>query len=129
MKHLEQCLCGRRELVFQSEFKGDTDELFLTARHSGMIEGCKRLGKKVVVVLISGRALAIEPDLAVSDAFIAAWLPGSEGGGVADFLYAADGFRPVGKSPYAWPRAVEDLPLAIDDERALIPFGFGLEDY
>jgi beta-glucosidase len=112
-----------------AEFKGDTDELFLTDRHSGMIEGCKRLGKKVVVVLISGRALAIEPDLAVSDAFIAAWLPGSEGGGVADFLYAADGFRPVGKSPYAWPRAVEDLPLAIDDERALIPFGFGLEDY
>ena len=74
-------------------------------------------------------AFAIEPDLAVSDAFIAAWLPGSEGGGVADFLYAADGFRPVGKSPYAWPRKVEDLPLAIGDERALFPFGYGLENY
>jgi beta-glucosidase len=112
-----------------AEFKGDTDKLFLTDRHSEMIRDCRQLGKKTVVVLISGRALAIEPDLAVSDAFIAAWLPGSEGGGVADFLYAANGFRPVGKSPYGWPRKVKDLPLAIDDERALIPFGFGLEDY
>ncbi|MBT8038724.1 MAG: glycosyl hydrolase [Xanthomonadales bacterium] len=112
-----------------AEFKGDTDELFLDDRHSEMIRDCRQLGKKTVVVLISGRALAIEPDLATSDAFIAAWLPGSEGGGVADFLYAADGFRPAGKSPYAWPRKVEDLPLAIDDERALIPFEFGLEDY
>jgi beta-glucosidase len=112
-----------------AEFKGDTDELFLSAGHRAMIEGCKRLGKKVVTMLISGRVLAIGPDLAVSDAFVAAWLPGSEGGGVADFLYAADGFRPVGKSPYAWPRKVEDLPLAIDDERALLPFGHGLENY
>ena len=112
-----------------AEFKGDTDELFLTEQHKELIQGCKARGKKVVVVLISGRVLAVEPDLAASDAFIAAWLPGSEGGGVADFLFAADGFKPVGKSPYAWPRQLADLPLAIDDERALFPFGFGLEDY
>lgn len=112
-----------------AEFKGDTDELFLSAEHKSLVRGCKELGKRVVVILISGRVLAIEPELQMSDAFIAAWLPGSEGGGVADFLYAVDGFRPTGKSPYAWPREVADLPLAIDDERALLPFGFGLEDY
>jgi beta-glucosidase len=112
-----------------AEFFGDTYQLYLSDEHEKMVRTCKELGKNVVVVLISGRALVIEHALNVSDAFIAAWLPGSEGGGVADFLFAADGFRPVGKSPHGWPRSFADLPLAIDDERALFPFGFGLEEY
>ena len=81
------------------------------------------------MILISGRVLAIEPELDISDAFIAAWLPGSEGAGVADFLFAVDGFKPKGKSPYAWPVDVADLPLTKFDERALFKFGFGLETY
>jgi beta-glucosidase len=112
-----------------AEALGDTDQLELIPEHRSLIHGCKRLGKKLVVVLISGRVLAIGPELELSDAFVAAWLPGSEGGGVADFLFARDGFRPVGKSPYAWPLDVADLPLAQDDERALFSYGFGLEDF
>jgi beta-glucosidase len=112
-----------------AEMKGDTDQLFLTEAHKRLVRDCKALGKRVVTVLISGRVLAIKPELDLSDAFVAAWLPGSEGAGVADFLFAVDGFRPTGKSPYAWPKAVTDLPLDQYDSRALLPFGFGLEDY
>ena len=112
-----------------AEFKGDSDELYLTDVHKQLIRDCKALGKSVVVILVSGRVLAIAPELELSDAFIAAWLPGSEGAGVADFLFGTDGFTPVGKSPYAWPRKVDDLPLTMYDERALFPFGFGLQEY
>jgi beta-glucosidase len=112
-----------------AEFKGDTDALYLTDAHKKLVRHCKDLGKNVVVILVSGRVLAIAPELELSDAFIAAWLPGSEGAGVADFLFATDGFKPAGKSPYAWPREVGDLPLTQSDPRALFPFGFGLQEY
>ncbi len=112
-----------------AEFKGDTDQLYLTERHKAFIKDCKALGKKVVTVLISGRVLIIEDDFNNSDAFIAAWLPGSEGGGIADLLYSTDGFKPVGKSPYAWPKRFEDLPLGEFDERALFPFDYGMSDF
>ena len=108
---------------------GDTDELFLTEAHKALITGCKNLNKKVVVILISGRVLVISDDLDKSDAFIAAWLPGSEGAGVADFLFASDDFKPVGKSPFSWPRRFEDIPLDADAEHALFKFGFGLTHY
>ena len=112
-----------------AEMAGDTDKLWLRDAHKKLIKDCKDLGKKVIVVLISGRVLVIEPDLKQSDAFVAAWLPGSEGAGVADFLFAADGFKPHGKSPYAWPVDAADLPLAPDAEHALFQFGYGLDDY
>lgn len=112
-----------------AEFKGDSDELWLSNEHKALISGCKALDKEVIVVLVSGRALVITDELKSSDAFIAAWLPGSEGAGVADFLYGIDGFKPRGKSPYAWPAAIEDLPLEANAEHALFKFGFGLSEY
>jgi beta-glucosidase len=112
-----------------AEGAGDTDQLWLSDAHKELIRSCKDLGKTVVTLLISGRVLAIEPELNVSDAFVAAWLPGSEGGGVADFLFATDGFRPKGKSPYSWPVDVADIPLAPDADHALFQYGYGLQDY
>lgn len=108
---------------------GDTNELWLSDSHRELVEGCHRLGKQVIVVLISGRVLAIKPELDVSDAFIAAWLPGSEGSGIADLLFATDGFKPTGKSPYAWPIKAADIPLEKNDPRALFPYGYGLSEY
>lgn len=108
---------------------GDTKELWLSKEHKNLITGCKALNKKVIVILISGRVLLIKDDLDISDAFVAAWLPGSEGAGVADFLFAIDGFTPVGKSPYSWPRTYADIPLAADAEHALFKFGYGLQEY
>ncbi len=112
-----------------AEGAGDTDKLYLSDAHKALISSCKALGKQVIVVLISGRVLLIEEELAQSDAFIAAWLPGSEGAGVADFLYGVDGFKPTGKSPYAWPARFEDIPIAAHAEHALFEYGFGLTDY
>ena len=108
---------------------GDTENLRLTKAHKNLISGCKNLNKQVIVMLISGRVLLIKDELADSDAFVAAWLPGSEGAGVADFLFATDGFKPVGQSPYAWPVNYADIPLAQDAEHALFTFGYGLQDY
>jgi beta-glucosidase len=108
---------------------GDSDELWLSDDHKALITGCKNLGKKVVVILISGRVLVINEDLNNSDAFVAAWLPGSEGAGVADFLFATDGFKPTGKSPYSWPVKFADIPIAPYAEHALFKFGYGLQDY
>lgn len=116
------------ELPYAEGF-GDSDELGLSEAHKALIHGCQALGKQVVVVLISGRPLIITEQLDGVDAFVAAWLPGSEGAGVADFLFAVDGFKPVGRLPYAWPARIEHIPLAQDAPHALFPFGFGLSDY
>ena len=87
-------------------------------------------GIPVVAVLISGRPLWIEAELAVSDSFVAAWLPGAEGGGVADVLFRSPGgavahdFR--GRLPLSWPRA----PAAAGARAPagpLFPYGYGLE--
>jgi beta-glucosidase len=94
-----------------------------------MVIQCKELGKQVIVILISGRVMTVTDTIKQSDAFIAAWLPGSEGAGVADFLFGANGFKPVGKLPTSWPDQYEDLPLAPDAENALYKFGFGLNEY
>jgi beta-glucosidase len=112
-----------------AEGVGDSDELWLSDEHKALITGCKNLNKKVIVILISGRVLVINQDLNNSDAFIAAWLPGSEGGGIADFLFAIDGFKPTGKSPYSWPVEFADIPIAPYAEHALFKFGYGLQDY
>ncbi|XP_044948775.1 beta-glucosidase BoGH3B-like [Hordeum vulgare subsp. vulgare] len=81
---------------------------------------------KCVVVLISGRPLVVEPYIGVMDAFVAAWLPGSEGQGVADVLFGDYGF--TGKLPRTWFRSVDQLPMNVGDEHydPLFPFGFGL---
>ena len=112
-----------------AEAAGDSDQLWLTDAHKDLIRSCKDLGKKVITLLISGRVLAVEPDIRMSDAFIAAWLPGSEGAGVADFLFAIDGFKPKGQSPYSWPVDVADIPLAPNANHALFQYGYGLQDY
>jgi len=112
-----------------AESAGDTDALGLSDDHKRLISGCKDLGKQVIVLLISGRVLAVKEELSKSDAFVAAWLPGSEGTGVADFLFSIEGFKPKGKSPYSWPADLTDLPLAQYAEHALFKYGYGLEDF
>ena len=61
-----------------------------------------------------------------SDAFVAAWLPGSEGQGVADVLFGDFGF--TGKLGFSWPRSVDQIPLNVgdDDYDPLYPYGYGL---
>lgn len=113
-----------------AEGRGDVPSLAYAgeARDLALIERLRAQGIPVVTVFISGRPLWIEAELAASDSFVAAWLPGAEGGGVADVLFRArDGsiahdFR--GRLPLAWPRAPE--PAAHQPAAALFPYGYGL---
>ncbi|CAA0837009.1 Glycosyl hydrolase family protein [Striga hermonthica] len=81
---------------------------------------------KCVVIIISGRPLVIEPYLPNIDALVAAWLPGSQGQGVADVLFGDYGF--TGKLPRTWFKRVDQLPMNFGDAHydPLFPFGFGL---
>lgn len=81
---------------------------------------------RCVVVLITGRPVKIEQYITQIDALVAAWLPGSEGQGVADVLYGEYGFS--GKLPFTWFKSVDQLPMNVGDHHydPLFPFGFGL---
>ncbi|KAJ0021035.1 hypothetical protein Pint_31705 [Pistacia integerrima] len=81
---------------------------------------------KCVVVVISGRPVVIQPYLAQIDAIMAAWLPGTEGQGVADVLFGDYGF--TGKLARTWFKTVDQLPMNVGDAHydPLFPFGFGL---
>lgn len=81
---------------------------------------------KCVVVVISGRPVVIQPYLAKIDALVAAWLPGTEGQGVADVLFGDYGF--TGKLARTWFKSVDQLPMNVGDGHydPLFPFGFGL---
>jgi beta-glucosidase len=82
-------------------------------------------GIPVVTVLISGRPLVMEEEIEHSSAFVAAWLPGSEGGGVADVLFGEHDFQ--GKLSFSWPRRAGQVVNHDDaDYDARFPVGFGL---
>lgn len=81
---------------------------------------------KCVVVLFTGRPVVIQPYLSLIDALVAAWLPGTEGQGVADALFGDYGF--TGKLPRTWFKTIDQLPMNVGDPHCdpLFPFGFGL---
>jgi beta-glucosidase len=82
-------------------------------------------GVPVVVVLVSGRPLDIAGQLGGWDALLAAWLPGTEGAGVADVLYGRH--APTGKLPMTWMRSASQQPVNDGDGKdALFPYGYGL---
>ncbi|MBV6417270.1 MAG: Beta-glucosidase BoGH3B [Steroidobacteraceae bacterium] len=89
-------------------------------------------GPPVITVLVSGRPLYVNDLLNLSDAFVVAWLPGTEGKGVSDVLFAAAGGRPVrdfrGRLPFAWPGVACPGPRASGPNGAppLFPRGYGL---
>jgi hypothetical protein len=108
-----------------AETFGDNLNLTIPAPGPSVIQSvCK--ATKCVVVLISGRPLVVEPYLGDMDAFVAAWLPGSEGQGVADVLFGDYGF--TGKLSRTWFKSVDQLPMNVGDKHydPLFPFGYGL---
>lgn len=111
-----------------AEFQGDrADVAFDDPRGSlAMLKRLKAEGIPTVSVFLSGRPLWVNPHLNASDAFIAAWLPGTEGGGVADMLFGKADFR--GKLPYSWPRTSDQTAVNFGDPGydPLFAYGFGL---
>ncbi|HWS89571.1 MAG TPA: glycoside hydrolase family 3 N-terminal domain-containing protein [Pyrinomonadaceae bacterium] len=109
-----------------AEGTGDREELSLDREDAEAIDRMKGAGIPVVVVLFSGRPLIINDALAKADAFVAAWLPGTEGQGVTDVLFGD--YRPTGKLSFTWPRTNAQIPINVGDRNydPLFPYGFGL---
>jgi beta-glucosidase len=85
----------------------------------------KASGVPTVVVLVSGRPLEITAQLPDWAGLIAAWLPGTEGQGVADVLFGD--YNPTGKLPVTWMQSASQQPINVGDGKpALFPFGYGL---
>jgi beta-glucosidase len=109
-----------------AEGVGDREDLALAAEDVAVINNIKQAGIPVVVVLLSGRPLIINDALAQCDAFVAAWLPGTEGQGVADVLFGD--YKPTGKLSFSWPRSMAQIPINVGDKDydPLFKYGFGL---
>jgi len=90
-----------------AEMMGDRKELSIAKEDVEAVANLKKAGIPVVVVLVSGRPLVLGDVLAQADALVAAWLPGTEGAGVADVLFG--GAKPVGKLSFTWPRANDQI--------------------
>ncbi|HYE27810.1 MAG TPA: exo 1,3/1,4-beta-D-glucan glucohydrolase [Allosphingosinicella sp.] len=118
-----------------AEFVGDRRSVEYSPADKKDLELLRRLkqaGIPIVSVFLSGRPLWVNPELNASDAFVAAWLPGSEGGGIADVLFSdaagrvRHGFR--GKLSYSWPKRADQTPLNRGDAGydPLFAYGYGL---
>jgi beta-glucosidase len=112
-----------------AEGKGDRSDLHLSPVDVALVEKAKSSGVPVVTVLLSGRPLILGTAMEASDALIAAWLPGTEGQGVADVLFGD--YKPTGKLPRPWPRNNSGLAAAggkPTENGALFPYGFSLNN-
>ena len=109
-----------------AEGSGDRPVPELTRADETLVADLKALGKPVVLVLLTGRPLLVSTAFDDADAVAVAWLPGSEGDGVADVLYGD--YAPTGKLSQSWPRELAQIPINVGDPKydPLYPYGFGL---
>ncbi|MDO8211200.1 glycoside hydrolase family 3 protein [Conexibacter sp. CPCC 206217] len=102
-------------------------DMQLSAADRTAVDRVCAAAKRCVVVVVSGRPLILDPaQLDEIDGLVAAWLPGSEGAGVADTLF---GRRPFsGRLPMTWPKTLDQEPINVGDADydPLYPFGWGL---
>jgi beta-glucosidase len=98
-----------------------------------LLRKLKAAGIPVVSIFLSGRPMWVNPEINASDAFVAAFLPGSEGGGISDVLFRKAGgsvnYDFHGKLSYSWPKRADQTPLNVGDKNydPLFAFGYGLK--
>ncbi len=114
-----------------AEFQGDLDHLDFQPQgfDTAKLDEYSARGIPVVSVFLSGQPLWINPELNASDAFVAAWLPGTEGGGVADLLFQTEpGHDFTGTLSYSWPATAVDFDNneGAEGYGPLFPLGYGL---
>lgn len=117
-----------------AEGHGDRDNLVYDAGNKKDLSILKKLqsqGIPTVSIFISGRPMWVNPELNASDAFVAAWLPGSEGDAVADVLFKQKNgdlkYDFKGKLSFSWPKSPEQIVNRGDVHyQPLLPYGFGL---
>jgi beta-glucosidase len=103
-----------------AEMKGDRPDLALAPEDIAAVKTMKAAGIPVIVVLVSGRPMILGDVLDQASAVVAAWLPGTEGQGVADVLFGD--YKPTGKLSFTWPRSVGQGTAA-----PLFAYGYGLK--
>jgi beta-glucosidase len=118
-----------------AEFQGDLANLLFKSGNTDDLDLIKRLkadGIPVITVFLSGRPLWVNREINASDAFVAAWLPGSEGGGIADVLLRGADGKPqhdfTGKLSFSWPRRADQYVNNVgqQDYNPQFAFGYGL---
>ncbi len=119
-----------------AEFVGDREHVGYDApgaKEISLLRDLQAAGIPVVSVFISGRPLWVNPELNASEAFVAAWLPGSEGSGVADVLIADENGKPrydfSGRLSYSWPTLATQTEVNVGDEdyAPLYAYGYGMD--
>jgi beta-glucosidase len=108
-----------------AEFQGDRKNLDFIPNGFDVnkLAAYKNKGIPVISVFLSGRPLWTNPEINNSDAFVAAWLPGSEGGGISDLLFRRDpSFNFTGKLSFSWPANA----VVSEKNKALFKLGYGL---
>ncbi|MDR0231777.1 MAG: glycoside hydrolase family 3 C-terminal domain-containing protein [Dysgonamonadaceae bacterium] len=116
---------------------GDRTNIDLPAVQVKMLEALKKTGKPIIFVLCSGSTIALTQEAALTDAILAAWYPGQEGGtAVADVLFGD--YNPAGRLPLTFYASSDQLPDFEDYDmskgrtyryfkgKPLYPFGYGL---
>jgi beta-glucosidase len=118
-----------------AEFTGDRPTLEYSPEDKqdlALLRKLKAAGVPVVAVFLSGRPMWVNPEMNAADAFVAAFLPGTEGAGVADVLIARRDGRPArdftGTLSFSWPKRPDQYTLNRRDAGydPLFPFGYGL---
>jgi beta-glucosidase len=108
-----------------AEGAGDSKDLTLSDNEIELIQRVRERSQKLVVLVMAGRPLVITEALDLADAWVALWLPGTEGQGVADVLFGDLPF--TGKTSFTWPASMDQLPLGSYDTEPLFSYGHGLE--
>ena len=109
-----------------AEFQGDRENLAFIPNgfDTNKLSTYKENGIPIVSVFLSGRPMWANTEINNSDSFIAAWLPGSEGGGVSDMLFKTDpSFDFTGRLSFTWPASAV---VSKNNNQALFKIGYGL---
>lgn len=112
-----------------AEGYGDRSDLTLSQEDRNLAATMKKAQIPLVVILFSGRPVILNEVLDQADAILAAWLPGTEGQGIADVLFGD--YKPTGKLSFTWPKSMDQIPINIGDQpyEPLFEYGYGLSYY
>ncbi len=118
---------------FEGDLESDRGVDFEDEAPLAILRRLKSDGVKTVAVFLSGRPRWVSPEIEAADAFVAAWLPGSEGAGIADVLFTDEQGRVrhdfKGRLPFSWPASPAQQPINVGDKdyAPLFPYGYGLK--
>jgi len=112
-----------------AESDGDSKTINFSSEDVSAIRAAYNTCEKVVCVIVSGRPLLLDQIKPYTHAIVAAWLPGTEGQGVADILFGD--YMPSGELSFTWPKSLDQLPINIGDTDydPLYEYGYGLKNF